>query len=235
MLPIVSLDGYNAKATTVPPERKALNEPELTKAATFKIVKRQSEWLTGRLAVKMATMHYLPDSLTAQHQYEPHQLLVNNDDSGRPFLSGALPADLKRTEISLSHGNEYAAAIIADSPCGIDIESSRESLRKVRDKFCTSDEEETLLSQLGELKELQQLTILWTAKESIKKCLSHLHMPGFLDLMLTSMEPHMTGWVLHFVISSRHFDKFPATISVVSELYEGFGISVCIMEKNNNA
>jgi phosphopantetheinyl transferase len=235
MLPIVPLNEYTAKETSVPPERKALNESELKKAASLHAAKRQGEWLTGRLAVKMAAMHFLPDTPLAQYQVAPHQLSVHNDDSGRPYLAGDLPAELEKTEISLSHGNGYAAAIIGNSPCGIDIESNRESLKKVRDKFCTVEEEDTLLQQLGDLSGLQQLTILWTAKEAIKKSLSHLHMPGFLDLMLTGMEPHTTGWVLNFVISSRNFDKFPPTISVVSELYQGFGISVCIMEERTHA
>ncbi|WP_163337124.1 4'-phosphopantetheinyl transferase superfamily protein [Desulfopila sp. IMCC35008] len=235
MLPIVTIAEYNDKAAKASPERKALGDTELNKATHYQVAKRQNEWLTGRLAVKMATMHYLPDTLSAQLQVEPHQFTVENSDSGRPYLTGNLPEDLQKTDISLSHGNGYGAAIIADTPCGIDIESCRESLKKVRHKFCTAEEEETLLHQLGELSDLQQLTILWTAKEAAKKSLSHLHMPGFLDLMLISMEPHMTGWVLNFMISSRNFDQFPPTISVVSELYEGFGISICLMGDHNNA
>lgn len=235
MLPLVTLEEYLAKAACVEKERHNLHKKELQKAEDFRVEKRRTEWLTGRLAAKLSCLHYLRDDQLAATPVLPAQIIVGNDESGRPYLLGELPQELTNAYLSLSHGGGYATAIVSDSRCGIDIQETRNSLKRVRDKYCTNDEEDILLHQLGELNDLQRLNLLWTTKEAIKKALSHLRMPGFLELMLTGADPHFAGWTLDFVVSSRHFDNYPPRVSAAAELYEGFGIAACLLEGNEHA
>lgn len=235
MQQLISPAEYIRRTQAVPAERHVLSRREIEKAKSFTSRKRQNEWLTGRICAKLAAMHY-NNSLTAtQPPLQPASLHIINNDTGRPCLAGELPFELKSTDLSLSHGAGYGLAIVADCWCGADIEEPRESLAKVREKFCTLEEEELLQHSIGDLSELQQLTILWTAKEAAKKALSHTRMPGFLELILTESEAHTGGWVITFLVSSREFARYPTTITVAAELYQGYGIALCLSGRDNHA
>ena len=235
MLALVSLPQYRERAGSVSTERRALHEDELQRAASFKMEKRQTEWLTGRLCAKQAAMHYLPEAQDTSPPLEPHQIQVSARESGRPYLDGNLPAALKQADLTLSHGAGYAVAMICDTLCGIDIQESNETLRKVQERFCNQEEVQLLEHNLPELQDLQHLTMIWTAKEAVQKALSYHHMPGFADLLLTSLEPHMTGWILEFVVNAHATRSLPRAVSVVAELYEAFGIAACVAERRLNA
>jgi 4'-phosphopantetheinyl transferase EntD len=97
------------------------------------------------------------------------------------------------------------------------------------------EEEELLLHYLGDLSELQRLTLIWTAKEAAKKALSHSRMPGFLELILTEAEPHTGGWLVTFLVSSREYTRYPATVTVAAELYAGYGLALCLTGENIDA
>ena len=92
---------------------------------------------------------------------------------------------------------------------------------------------QSLENSLVDLHNLQHLNMLWTAKEAGKKALSHNHMPGFLDLLLTGLEPHMTGWILDFYVNPHKAKGLPNSVSVAAELYDGFGIAICLIEKTD--
>lgn len=55
----------------------------------------------------------------------------------------------------------------------------------------------------------------------------------FLELILTEAEPH-TGRAT-FLVSSCEFNEYRATITVISELYQGYGIALCLAGENNHA
>lgn len=166
---------------------------------------------------------------------KPREISVTNRTDGRPSLSTSPPMAMPQPDLSISHGAEFGLALVADCWCGIDVQQSRESLYTVREKFCLQEEEELLQHSLGDLPELLVLTQLWTAKEAAKKALSSERMPGFLELILTKAEAHATGWVLEFLVSSRAFTKYPATINVAAELYEGYGLAVSLAAEVKNA
>ena len=86
-----------------------------------------------------------------------------------------------------------------------------------------------------DLSELSHLTLIWAAKEAAKKALSTKRMPGFLELLLADVEPHMSGWIFNVLISSRNFRGYPTTATTAADLYDGFAIAACLTESPNSA
>lgn len=232
---LISSAEYAHLTRTIPVERHGLSPDELKIAGSYTLKKRQDEWLTGRICAKMAVLQYHNATAATLSALSPSQILVSNRDTGRPYLEGVLTPELEKADLSLSHGAGYGLALVADTWCGVDIEEPRQSLLKVREKFCMVEEEELLQHYLGELSELQRLTLIWTAKEAVKKALSHERMPGFLELILSEAEPHTGGWLITFLVSSREFTRYPATVAVTAELYEGYGLALCLTGENIDA
>jgi 4'-phosphopantetheinyl transferase EntD len=232
---LISPEEYLNRLHLVPPERYILTSTELACAQAFKLAKRQNEWLTGRICAKLAAIQYHNNDSTTNVTLQPQQIAIANTESGRPYLSGTLPSVLENVDISISHGAAHGLALAADCHCGVDIQQPQDTLIRVREKLCAHEEEELLQAILPELTELQHLTLLWSAKEAAKKTLSHLRMPGFLEVILTSVEPHAHGWVIGFLVSSRSFEKYPSTINVVAELYESYAIALCLNDEASHA
>jgi len=235
MLPLISPQEYLRQATFTSADRQMLSDNELAEAQSFALEKRQNEWLTARLAAKSAMLQYHATSPSNPPAISPKEITITNDQTGRPQFSQKFIPQLRNTDLSMSHGAGFGLALVADTRCGIDIQEPRESITKVRDKFCTPEEEELLRQPFHEIPERQYLTLLWTAKEAAKKALSHTRMPGFMELILTELEPHAAGWTIHFLISSRQFEGYPATIRVVAELYEPYSLALCLSGEVINA
>ncbi|MEK6202238.1 MAG: 4'-phosphopantetheinyl transferase superfamily protein, partial [Desulfobulbaceae bacterium] len=175
--------------------REWLQQKEEEKLQTLHYEKRHIEWLGGRICAKQAAHHYLlagdgqenQGSLSGRAALHLHasNLLIMSGASGRPFLDhSGLPEDLPLPHISISHSRRYAVAVAATSHCGIDIQAGSDSLIRVKDRFCSREEEAILGQDLKELQESDHLTLLWAAKEAVKKGASLQRMPGFLDLAL---------------------------------------------------
>jgi len=79
------------------------------------------------------------------------------DSNGAPFLKNNL-------NISISHTNNYSAIALSKNPVGIDIQDYREKILSVRDKFVNEFEIELI-----DTHSVNDLTILWSIKESIYK------------------------------------------------------------------
>ncbi len=86
------------------------------------------------------------------------------DDKGKPHIYDKNGKDV--IHFSLSHSGEYAACIISDKPCGIDIEihSDKRDYEKIAKRICTQDE----LSLINSREEFYKY---WTLKESVLKAL----------------------------------------------------------------
>jgi len=235
MLPVITPREYLRQAQQTPDTRHILNNEELEKAQSFPIAKRQEEWLTARISAKMAILQYHSSFTSNYSTLYPKEITIINDQTGRPAFSGVHSRDVCNTDLSISHGAGFALALIADSRCGIDIQEPRESASRVRDKFCSPEEEELLRQTFSGLPEVHYLTLLWVAKEAAKKALSHSRMPGFLELILTDLEAHVTGWAIRFLVSSRQYQGYPPTITVIAELYEQYSLALCLSEENINA
>ncbi|MBU1986975.1 MAG: 4'-phosphopantetheinyl transferase superfamily protein [Proteobacteria bacterium] len=171
---------------------KWLHRDEEEKLNSLHYEKRHIEWLGGRICAKEASLRYLQGShgdQSKQAAIHAPLLQIMPSASGRPFLDEkALPQDLNMPHISISHSKGYAMAVAASSHCGIDIQADSKGLERVKDRFCSREEEELLGHELKQLQLPQHLTLLWAAKEAVKKATTLESMPGFLDLMLTHIQ-----------------------------------------------
>ena len=240
--------------------REWLQQKEEEKLETLHYEKRHIEWLGGRICAKQATLQYLRDGnhgnqsdLAALHA---SNLLIMSAASGRPFLDhSALPENTPRPHITISHSRRYALAVAASSHCGIDIQAGSDSLIRVKDRFCSREEEAILGQGLRQLQGSDHLTLLWAAKEAVKKAASFERMPGFLDLALTSIEtqgmeapvslaPRMDeerptaipgSFLFTLAYQDSHEEKQQGSFlphhhfQVAIGLHQGYGIGLCVI------
>lgn len=78
-------------------------EAERQRATEFRVLKKQAEWLAGRLAVKQAAAEHLG--------VDPRGVVVATEPEGAPFL-----ADHRAFAISISHSGDHAVAVISTIP-----------------------------------------------------------------------------------------------------------------------
>ena len=94
-------------------------------------------------------------------QLENPSYKIRYDESGKPSINSDL-------NISISHSNRMAAIVFSGySRVGIDIELRESKIIKIKDKFL--NEYEKLKNEFQS--DLDYLTMIWTAKESIYKAL----------------------------------------------------------------
>jgi len=87
---------------------------------------------------------------------------LHYDDLGKPHLTD-------KKHISITHSYELTAIIISDEPTGIDIEKRREKIQRIAVKFVNYEKE--FVAQQSQ--KVSVLTVIWGAKESMYKSLSH--------------------------------------------------------------
>lgn len=119
---------------------------------------------------------------------------------------------------SLSHTQDYAAAVVAPTQIGIDIEAHREKIQRIAPKFIHKAETKTLKS----MDTIAGLTRIWTAKEAIYKILEQ---PGlsFAEQILVhpfnltdchgTAEAHLSRGTLKFQLQFATFKHHELTIA----------------------
>jgi phosphopantetheinyl transferase len=215
------------------PARAAeLNDLEHSALAAFKLPKRRAQWLTGRLCAKQAVIGYCREHLPQLPLPAANRIHIRNSPSGRPYIDCGR-ADVNSLDISISHSGEYAIALVASGPCGVDIQKDSESLLRVRSHFCLEWESELLQRCLPDLDHGQRLTLLWTAKEAAKKALSLGKMPGFLTLLLTGCRFGQEG-LIFFSLQQKDLDSSPASpqLSILAIRFHDYGISLSLPENS---
>jgi len=166
-----------------------LTPAELTIFSGFTFPKRRREWLGGRLAAKAAAMAWdgQPVTTTGLAGWR-----VSSAPDGRPGLARvkALPG-AARLELSISHSHGQAAALVmAARPCGLDLQKITDTVIRVRERFCSEAESDLLRhpgTGLGDRDELR-LTLLWAAKEALRKGRGGVPLLAFLATRLTGVE-----------------------------------------------
>ncbi len=204
-----------------------LGQQERHRLANLKLAKRRNEWFAGRVCAKMAIRDYF----RSHGQDVPHclDIAIMNSEAGRPFaVVGRKQRILKEPEISISHSSGLAFALAAESSCGVDIQKISQTLIRVKERFCTDQEEHILSTVPRHADPLMQLAMLWAAKEAAKKALSIVNMPGFLDLVLICIEK--TGCEEQLFIFNRYHRhaRLASEIRVLATCFNGYGIGVCI-------
>jgi 4'-phosphopantetheinyl transferase EntD len=86
-------------------------------------------------------------------------------DTRKPYL------EYEQYHFSISHFGQYAAAIVSSTNrVGVDVEKTSPSIEKIRNKFLSPHESEIAFEGIEKSgHRLRQLTLLWSAKESIFK------------------------------------------------------------------
>ncbi|MBU2538318.1 MAG: hypothetical protein KKH22_07750 [Proteobacteria bacterium] len=191
---------------------KYLNVEELARWNGFSQEKRRSEWLGGRLAAKSAG-----SALLGKPEIDWPNLVIRTEEDGRPYLT---TENGKVTPfISISHSGPLAAAIAANRPCGLDIQLSGERILRVRERFASLDEETILRSSLEDsFAETEQLTMLWTTKEAVRKMVRASPLLGLLEIrLLAGQGGHGTPQdpLLLTFTSGREPGSCPPIISVL--------------------
>lgn len=89
--------------------------------------------------------------------------LIQVADTRKPFLKD------EQYHFSISHCGDYAAAIVSRKQrVGIDVELVTEKISRIKDKYLHEDEQ-VLFGITETAPDLQLLTVLWSAKESVFK------------------------------------------------------------------
>jgi len=166
--------------------------------ATFPHQKRRAEWLGGRVAAKRAVTRLWAN---ADQPPLPYQALrITNQASGRPLL--CLPADHAALppQLSISHSGELAAALASSERlCGLDLQHLSPRVIAIRERFTSEVEVSLLHTVLPNLPEEGALTLLWSAKEALRKAMPCQPLLGFIEVTLDRLEGDpqrgLTGWL----------------------------------------
>lgn len=213
-------------AATCPPEQ-FLSEQELERYQNYRLPKRRCEFLGGRICAKLALQQY-----HSELPLPPQLIEIISAPGGRPLFSLPAVTILDDLHLSISHGGELVGAVVANSPCGLDLQPIKDNLVRVREKYCLPKEDRLLQSSLSALEEQWRLVLLWTAKEAVKKALSYRHMYGFLELELTALRPLASSC---FGLSLRlTADKRTGNFSdllVAAAIIDGYGVALCFVDK----
>ena len=207
-----------------------LHPAESQKLATFTFEKRHREWFGGRICAKQSLDIFSRQTGTTAIAIPEHtQYTIQSEDSGRPYFSPVNGLNFTFPELSISHSNDFAAAMSSTTPCGIDIQFSAESLNRVRERFCSKPEKELLRQKLDELSALSKLTLLWSAKEAAKKMLSPRGIPGFQELQLQRItQQNRTDMIFIFSMNNTQ-----ASIkTAVSMIQNDYAVAICCADEH---
>lgn len=144
-------------ASLLSPEEQAL-------FAALTFPKRRREWLGGRLAGKFAVLGLDAPPVPLAG------LSILPAPHGAPLLSCPTLPTWRLPALSISHSDRYVVALAARTGhCGIDLQQITGQTERVADRFAEPAELQLLRKRLPDLDETQRLTLLWTAKEALKK------------------------------------------------------------------
>lgn len=124
----------------------------------LKTEKRRREFLAARNALHVLSPNFQ----------------LEKDKNGRPFFTNS------KQQLSISHADGWAAAIVGTEPLGIDIENYREKIIRVAPKFMSATDMEFLMA----LGEVEAYTLLWSIKESVFKRFSNFHLDFKKEMQL---------------------------------------------------
>lgn len=155
-----------------------LSEDELSQWSGFIREKRRAEWLGGRLAAK-----WVAAGLLGETAVDWRTIVVRTEEDGRPYLR--TKAKAVAPFISISHSGPLVAALAANLPCGFDIQQPGAKIHTVRQCFASPEEEDILIVSLPEsFTETERLTMLWAAKEAVRKMVRTSPLLGLLEIRL---------------------------------------------------
>ncbi len=227
---IPATDTRITTADTAHPGR-FLNGNEQQKLQKYKLDKRRSEYLTGRICGKISVINFFKTCF--QYTIEMEQIEIINSKHGRPSLSIQPAPPYPVPDISISHSKEYVMAITSRRYCGVDIQKQKDSLYRVKEKYCLKGEQTILQRAFVADNELSQLAILWSAKEAIQKCLSGETMPYFTEIILQEYKRATDdSAVLTFALQDERTKQWPEYITVVAGIFRDYALAITTLKEN---
>jgi phosphopantetheinyl transferase len=110
----------------------------------------------------------------------PERVQCLYDDFGKPFLK-----DIDK-HVSVSHSELWCAAMVSDTPCGVDIQVYSETVQRIADRFLTP-EDLVIIQKFRNT--LPYYHLFWGAKECIYKAYGKRKL-GFREhIFITSINP----------------------------------------------
>ena len=161
-----------------------LHPKEQRQLEQFGLEKRYREWLGGRICAKQSARMFFQSRKNQTFIPDYPQCVIRSDTNGRPSFRQVDGVNLTFPELSISHSKTIAAAMSSLSFCGVDIQFAAKTLERVQEKFCSAEEAQILAALLPDFSQIARLTLLWSAKEAVKKMLSPGGIPGFQELTL---------------------------------------------------
>lgn len=206
-LSLVRLAGLqSALAAGDPAPMRHLAPSELARYESYHFAKRRLEWLGGRLAAKQSAATLCPGS-------SPKSWVVGNRVDGQPFLQPV--AGYAAPTLSISHSHGLAAALaVSGQPCGFDLQQNTDTVVRVREKYCR-ETEAGLLHRGGLAAEpvTESLTMLWAAKEALRKGLGGHPLTGFLAMELARIqEVADRAWLFTLKIKTARDAEHPVLV-----------------------
>jgi phosphopantetheinyl transferase len=191
---------------------------ELERYHLFKYEKRRIEWLGGRLTAKKAALDHLDMPVT---EGTMRDWSVFADENGRPFFNSAADPEIS---LSISHSHGLASAMVVTGPaCGLDIQKVSGATVRVKEKFCNEGEEKILTSFIftDPDQPATTLTLLWSAKEALRKALGGHPLTGFLVMTLDEIAPITeNSWTFAILVKDRLH-------RVVVFIYQDYAVAIC--------
>jgi len=193
---------------------------------SFRLEKRKIEWLAGRIAAKCAGLQLQNnDEKICRGKKQWQQLQILAARSGKPFVLCSALACRPPLCISISHSRDFAIAIAARQNCGVDIQQVTPAVERVEERF-VSTEEKVILAEIVDLYGNQAaLTLLWSAKEAVKKTSAGAHLPGFRDISLNFWEK--SGDAFLFTVNVKYKERGQNVSQLIwVKLLDGFSYAV---------
>lgn len=164
-----------------------LTPEEIEEAKLKSTLKRQKEWLSGRIALKKSVGQLLAERGTNHAQAS--DIRIFQDNLGKPFAELITGDNATIGSLSLSHSNGLAMAAAAAAGnfwgLGIDVEKVEQRTESwVNDYF---DESEIQLAENGPQKWLT-LNSIWALKEAVLKALGVGLRYDLKDIVVTELD-----------------------------------------------
>lgn len=229
LLPLVSPEEYASWLSAAPGRQPLLSAAEEQRLAAFSLAKRRSEWLTGRICAKLALERFLSQTSAPAPSLPFTRIEVRNQPSGRPYFHSSDLSLSTVGDLSISHSRAYAIALVAGSPCGIDIQRNDQTLERISEKFCLPREVSLIQNSLPETGTTDILGLLWAAKEAARKAFSATLLAGFLDMELTAVA-RLDGTCRNFSlrVTPGRTGGSGIELGVVVDLFGDYAIAACV-------
>ena len=176
---------------------RLLSPAELERFAAFRLEKRRREWLGGRLAIKQALLR-----LTGEDK-DVRTISILPDEHGRPRLTMSRPAPVP--SISISHSGTSAVAMASRArSCGVDVQEIVPRIERLADHIGEPAELALLAGAIAGANNAARLTMLWAAKEAVKKSLLPDQPAFFNATRLREIDMDSTGSAVFRLACTLH-------------------------------